>query len=133
MENEGVPDKRATDAIEVSGVKDLKLRNVSAAWDEAKPEEKWGSALRLKDVTGLEVDGFTGRQGLKAGSAAVIVLENVVDGILRNMRAADGSGTFLELRGPGNRQIWTYNNELSKAKTREVFTAGAQKDSIKIQ
>src|SRR4030095_12266923 len=33
MENEDVPDKRATDAIQVSGVKDLKLRNVSVAWD----------------------------------------------------------------------------------------------------
>jgi hypothetical protein len=89
--------------------------------------------LRLKDVTTLEVDGFTGRQGPKAGIAAVIVLENVVDGVLRNMRAAEGSGTFLELSGPGNKQLWAYNNELSKAKNREVFTAGAQRESIKIQ
>jgi hypothetical protein len=133
MEPEGVPDKRATDAIQVSGVKDLKLRNVTVTWDEAKPEEKWGSALRLKDVTALEVDSFTARQGLKAGAAAGIVLENVVDGGLMNLRAAEGSGTFLEFRGPGNRQLWTYNSELSKAAKREVFTGGAQRESITIQ
>jgi hypothetical protein len=57
----------------------------------------------------------------------------VVDGVLRNMRAAEGSGTFLEFRGPGNKQLWIYNNELSKVKTREAFTAGAQRDSVKIQ
>jgi hypothetical protein len=133
MENEGVPDKRATDAIQVTGVKDLHLRNVSVMWDEAKPEEKWGSALRLKDVTGLDVDGFTGRQGLKSGAAPVIMLENVVDGVLRNLRATEGSGTFLEFRGPGNKQIWTHSNQLSKAVKPAVFTNGANRELFSIQ
>lgn len=55
--------------------------------------------MRLKDVAGLEVETFIGRQGLRAGSAPVVALENVSDGVLRNVRAVEGSGTFLEFRG----------------------------------
>lgn len=95
---EETPDKRTTDAIRADGVSELKLRNVSVKWAEDKTEEKWRSAMYLKEVTGLEVDNFTGRQGLKTGNAPVIVLENVIDGVLRNLRATEGSGTFLEFR-----------------------------------
>ena len=133
MEPEDVPDKRATDAIQVTDVKDLHLRNVSVVWDEGRPEGKWRSALRLRDVTGLDIDGFSGRQGLKSGTAAAIVLENVAGGVLQNLRATEGSGTFLEFRGPGNRQIWTRNNELSKASKPEVFTVGAKRELIVLQ
>ena len=96
-------------------------------------KKKWSSALRLRDVTALDVDGFSGRQGLKSGTAAVIVLENVVDGVLRNLRATEASGTFLEFRGPGNKQIWTRNNELSKATNSAVFTAGAKPELLNLQ
>ena len=33
-----------TDAIQITGVKDLKLRNVSVMWDEARPGRKNGAA-----------------------------------------------------------------------------------------
>jgi hypothetical protein len=132
MEPEEAPDKRATDAIQVSGVNGLKLRNVTVKWDEARPEEQWRSALTLKDVTGLEVDGFTARQGLKSGTAAAVVLENVTDGVLRDLRAAEGTGTFLEFRGPANKDISTYGSELSKAARPMVFNQGAQRTAVKV-
>jgi polygalacturonase len=133
MEPEDVPDKRATDAIQVRGVSGLKLRNVSVKWNEARPEEKWRSALTLKDVSGLEVDGFTARQGPRSSTAATIVLEGVTDGVLRNLRAAEGTGSFLEFRGPGNKDLWTHSNELSKAARAVIFTEGAQPKRIKVQ
>ena len=82
-----MPDQRTTDAIRADGVNGLKIRNVSVKWAEDKTQEKWRSALYLKEVTDFEVDNFTGRQGLKTGKAPVVVLENVNDGVLRNLRA----------------------------------------------
>jgi hypothetical protein len=133
MQPEDVPDKRATDAIQVKGVKGLKIRSLSVTWNDEKPEEKWRSALTLKDVTGLELDNFTGRQGLKDGAAPVILLENVTDGILRNLRAADGSGTFMEFRGVGNKDLSAHGNELRKAARSLAFTEGASSTLIKVQ
>ena len=133
MQPEDVPDKRATDAIQVKGVKGLKIRSLSVTWNDEKPEEKWRSALTLKDVTGLELDNFTGRQGLKDGAAPVILLENVTDGILRNLRAADGSGTFMEFRGVGNKDLSADGNELRKAARSLAFTEGASSTLIKVQ
>lgn len=132
MEPEDVPDKRSTDAIQVNGVNGLKLRNVSVKWDEAKPEEKWRSALTLKEVAGLEIDGFTARQGLKGNAAPVIALENVADGVLRNLRAAEGAGTFLEFRS-GNKDLWLHSNELSKAAKPVVYVDPAQRKLVKVQ
>jgi polygalacturonase len=133
MEPENTPDKRATDAIRVDGVRNLKLRNVSISWSEDKPEPKWRSAMRLKDVAGLEVETFVGRQGLRAGSAPVVVLENVSDGVLRNMRAAEGSGTFLEFRGAKTRDISVYGNQLRKAARPIAFADGARRALVNLQ
>jgi hypothetical protein len=133
MQPEDVPDKRATDAIQVKGVKGLKMRNVTVTWNDEKPEEKWRSALTLTDVTGLELDNFSGRQGLKDGAAPVILLENVSDGILRNLRAADGSGTFLEFRGVSNKDLSSHSNELRKAVKPMAFTDGASSALLKVE
>jgi hypothetical protein len=133
MQPEDAPDKRATDAIQVTGVNGLKLHNVSVKWDEEKPEPKWRSALVLKDVTGLELDNFTARQGLKGGAAPVIAFENVVDGVMRNLRAPEGSGTFFEFRGPGNKDLWSHTNDLGKAAKPAAFTNGAQQKQIRMQ
>lgn len=132
MEPEEMPDKRATDAIQVNGVDGLKLRNLSVKWDAERPEKKWRSALVLKDVSGVELDNITARQGLKDGSAPVIALENVVDGVLRNLRAAEGSGTFLEFRA-GNRDLWSHSNDLGKAARPIVFADSAQRKLVRVQ
>jgi polygalacturonase len=133
MEPENTPDKRATDAIRVDGVRNLKLRNISVEWSEDKPEPKWRSALYLKNVTGLDVDAFSGRQGLRAGSAPVVVLENVSDGLLRNMWAAEGSGTFLEFRGPKTGDLRVYGNQLRKASRPVAFADGARRALVNLQ
>ena len=133
MEPENTPDKRATDAIKVTGVNGLTLRNVSVTWSAENPEPKWRSALYVKDVTNLDVDTFFGRQGLKAGGAAAIVLENVVDGVLRNLRAAEGSGTFLEFRGRGTRDLLVHSNQLRRAARPVVFGDGVQRSKITLR
>lgn len=133
MEEENTPDKRATDAIRVDGVNGLKMRNVSVQWAEDRTEEKWRSAMVLKEVTGLEVDTFTGRQGLRNSKAPVVVMENVADGVLRNLRAAEGSGTFFEFRGARTKDLWVHTSDLRKAAQRAVFADGAERGRITLQ
>jgi hypothetical protein len=66
---ENAPDKRATHVFE--WVKGLTLRNVEVAWDRQTPEPGWQSALVLRDVDGLTLDGFKGEAG-QSGFPAVV-------------------------------------------------------------
>jgi hypothetical protein len=133
MEPENTPDKRATDAIHVERADGLTLRDVSVAWSEDKTEQKWQSALFLKDVARLDVDTFSGRQGLRTGTAPAMVLENVADGVLRNLRAAEGTGTFIEFRGARTRDLWVHSNELKKARRPTAFSGEAKPGLIRLQ
>lgn len=62
-----------------------------------------------------------------------VVLENVNDGVLRNLRAAEGSATFLEFRGARTKDLWVHSNELKKAAQPAAFAGGAQWDLITLQ
>jgi polygalacturonase len=64
---ENKPDKRATHGLVFEQVKGLTLRNVELDWDRDEPEPAWASALVLRDVEGLRLEGFRGeaaRSGL---------------------------------------------------------------------
>jgi hypothetical protein len=74
---ENRPDKRATHAIVIEGVAGLTLRNVEIEWDEQAPEPAWGSALVLRDIGALRLDGFRGRAGSREAVTPAIVRERV--------------------------------------------------------
>jgi hypothetical protein len=76
---ENFPDKRATHALVFQGIDGLTLRNVDVSWDREKPEAKWGSALVLRDVSNLVLEGFQAEPGQLDGSVEAIVRENVVE------------------------------------------------------
>lgn len=66
---ENKPDKRATHGLVFERVKRLTLRNVEVEWDQEAPEPGWQSALVLRDVEDLVLEGFKGgaaRDGLPA-------------------------------------------------------------------
>jgi hypothetical protein len=67
---ENKPDKRATHALVFERVKGLTLRNVEVSWDREKPEAGWESALVLRDVEDLILEGFKGEAG-RSGFPAV--------------------------------------------------------------
>jgi len=114
MNPEDAKDKRATHALVIDGVTGLQIRNLTVEWMEDKPEQKWGSALVLKNVKDVNIDSFSGRPGLKTSDIPAIVLENVSDGIIRNSAASEGTKTFLSLTGSGTRDIVLQNNLLRK-------------------
>ena len=90
----------------------------------------WQSAPRLKNVTDLELSNFTGRQGLKTGKDAAIVLENVSDGVIRDSQASAGTGTFLEVRGAKSKDLRLRNNDLFRAAKQLGFADGALPRSV---
>jgi hypothetical protein len=68
---ENKPDKRATHALVFERVRGLKLREVEVEWDQANPEPKWGSALVLRDIEGLDLREFRGEAG-QPGVPAIV-------------------------------------------------------------
>jgi hypothetical protein len=127
---ENTADKRATHAVRIEGVRGLKLADVSLEWDREKTEPKWAGGLHLKDVEEFEIDGFRGRQGLQDGRSAAIVLENVADGVVRTSHAAEGCGTFLEVRGERTARLSVFGNHLSRAAKKYAFEGGARREAV---
>jgi hypothetical protein len=115
MRPEDAKDKRATHALYVQGVQGLKVRDLSVNWAK-ETEPKWQSALVLKDVSDFVVDSFSGRQGLKNGKDAAIVLDDATDGVIRNSRATEGTNVFTQIKGNPKNFVSIKDNETRKAK-----------------
>jgi len=127
MQEEDCIDKRATDAIRAEGVDGLKLRNVSVKWADDRTEPKWASAASFRDASGLELDNFASRQGLKNSPHPALLFENVNAAIVRDSRADDGCGVFLALRGARTRDIRMRHNDLEAARKSVEFETPALK------
>jgi polygalacturonase len=128
MQEEDYKDKRATDAIQAREVDGLKLRNVSVKWAEDRTEPKWASAASFRDVSGLELDNFTSRQGLRESPHPALLFENVDRAVVRDSTAEEGCGLFLALRGARTRNIRLRDNDLGAArKDVEFETPGLKK------
>ena len=121
MNPENVKDKRATDALKIEGVQGLKIRDLSVKWTEDETEEKWQSALVLKNVSDFVIDSFSGRQGLKNGNSPTILMEDVSDGILRESRATQDTNTFILVDGSASKDIILRDNNFNKAKKGITF------------
>jgi polygalacturonase len=133
MREEDYKDKRATDAMAVQGVDGLRLQDVSVKWAEDRTEPKWASAASFRDVSGLELDNFTARQGLKNSPHPALLFDNVTSAIVRDSRADEGCGVFLALRGANTRNIKLRNNDLEAARKPIEFETPALKKTIVTQ
>ena len=102
---ENAVDKRATDALRLEHVRGARLRDVSVRWAEEASEPKWQSAVVLRRVSGFEVAGFTGRQGIRGGHHPALLLDECQDGAVRNARATDGCRRLVHVQGSATRDI----------------------------
>lgn len=121
MTPENAKDKRSSHALKIEQVNELKIRELSVKWDAESPEEKWESALALINVRDFVIDSFSGRQGLKNGDAPAILMENVVEGVVRESHATAGTNTFIHLTGSASKEIIMRDNYLRKAKKEVTF------------
>lgn len=114
MNLEDAKDKRATHALQINGVKGLKMQNLSVSWAE-ETEKKWQCALVLKNVSDFVIDSFYGRQGIKDSREPAILLEDVSHGIIRDSTAAENTYTFIHVQGDKINDITLRNNNTKKA------------------
>ena len=96
---ENAVDKRTTDALQLTHVRGARIRDLSVRWAEDAPEPKWRSALALRHVSAFDVEGFTGRQGLRGADQPAVRIEDSEDGVVRNARALDGCRRLVDVRG----------------------------------
>lgn len=106
---EDAVDKRATHALRVEHVRGLRLRDVRIRWAEDVTEPRWASALVLRHVTDVVIDGFTGRQGLTTADVPAMLLDEVHDAMILDARASAGTGRFIHVQGATSRDITVRN------------------------
>ncbi len=109
------PYDTTVDALKFQWAKNLKLQDIEVNWEE--PELKaWKGALSFEDVKGLEVEAFTGRPAWANNDAPAVAFNKVSDAVIRDSRAAAGTGAFLKVSGATSRGIYLFGNDLRHAK-----------------
>jgi hypothetical protein len=91
----------------------LKISGFETEWEEGLPDF-FSNSIWCENVSNVEIDGFIGRQAHLGDSRAAIVLDKVNGAIIRNCRAAEGTGIFLQTTDMTNGRLFA-NNDLSNA------------------
>jgi hypothetical protein len=118
MEPEDAKDKRATDALVIESVNELKINDLAVKWSQTT-EPKWKSALVLKNISEFEIRNFSGRQGLAVSTDPAILMENISEGLIAESRAEKGCDTFIRMKKAEKDRLVLRNNNTSKAR-REI-------------
>lgn len=118
-----------TDAMVFRWVKNLKLKDVEIGW-ETPQAEKWRSAIRMEDVTGVEISDFSGRQAKDGADVPAIYLNNASDVMIRDSQAPAGTTTFLEIAGHDSHDITLFGNDLRKAMMAVQLDADVDKSAV---
>jgi hypothetical protein len=111
--------------------RDLRLRDVEVVW-EGPGSTKWESGLAFEEVRGLILDGVRAVQAPGAESAPALVLRQAEDVLVRDCRAAVGTGTFLLFSGEGTKDIVLQRNDYRKARLPYAFSGGASPQALKL-
>ena len=125
------PYDKAVHGLVFKQARNLRLRDVEVVWEEPG-SAKWESGLAFEEVQGLTLDGVTAVQAPGATSSPAIVLHQVEDAIIRDCRAAEGTGTFLVFSGEGTKNILLERNDFRKARLPYSFVSGALAQALKM-
>ena len=112
---------QAEEGISCFNVSGMIFDNVSVDADN-------GPVLAVAGAQGLEVLRLSGKKPRKGQT--IIRLEKTADCLIQSCAAAEGTETFLELRGTGNRDISLIVNRLSRASRQISFVEGALDSAI---
>lgn len=99
-----------------------------ATFDNIQIQAVKGPALAVTDVTGLEIHRFSDRNPQQ--DQPVIRLEKVNDALLQSCTAAANTGTFLEIKGAGVRDVSLIANRLGRASKEIAFVDGAAESAV---
>jgi hypothetical protein len=87
-----------------------------------------GPPLSVDNVRELELYRFTTR--VPNGGQPVVRFRDVRGAVVQSCVAPEGTGTFLELKGTGNREINLFTNRLTRARHDLEFVDGATESAI---
>ena len=127
----GAPYDKAVHGLVFRMARDLRLRDVEVVW-EGPPSEKWRSGLAFEEVGDLVLDGVAAAQAPGAETAPAVLLHQVDRAVIRDCRAARGTGTFLMLTGEGTKDILLERNDLRMARLPYSFAAGAPPQALRL-
>jgi hypothetical protein len=130
MEPEDAKDKRATDALVCDRVSGIELHDVAVRWTSDATEPRWGHALTVRRATALEIDGFSGRQGLTNAAAPAILLDDVVDGAIVNSRATAGCRALVHVQGENTRAIALSGNRAAPGGVVATYASDAVRRQV---
>jgi len=122
---------KAEHALLFRQARNLRLKDVEIVW-EGPPSEKWRSGLALDEVRGLVLDGISTAQAPGADNAPAVLLNQVDDAVVRNCRAAEGTGTFLMLTGDLTQNILLERNDFRRARLPYAFSEGAKPQALRL-
>ena len=126
------PYDKAVDAVRFQLARNLRLRDFEVIWE--KPlYDRWRSSIAFEDVRGLILDGVVARQARDGGDAPALLFRRVEDAVIRNCRAAEGTGTFLLFLGSGVKDIVLSGNDVRRAKKGWALVDGAAASVVEIK
>ncbi len=103
--------------------------NVSGMiFDNIQVRAAKGAALEASNVRGLEIYRFANQNPQKDQPS--IRLEKVKDGLVQSCAAVEGTGTFLEVKGPDVQEISLIANRLARATKEVAFVDGAAESAV---
>lgn len=105
MNQESLPDKRASHAFEFNHVVGLKLSNLVVKWDAKHNEENWKSAIYASQVKNLNIHNFVGSQGLTDSKNPVIELHSVQNSSLINCEPTHRALEMVRITGEDSENI----------------------------
>jgi hypothetical protein len=130
MQPEDVKDQRATDALACDRVEGLELHDVAVRWTAGATEPKWRHAVALRRTSHVEIDGFSGRQGLTGSDTPAILLDDVVDGAVVNSRATDGCPALVHVQGGNTRAIVLSGNRAAPGGVVATYASDAVRRQV---
>ncbi len=125
------PYDKAVHGLLFRQARDLRLRDVEVVWEEPG-SDNWASGLAFDEVEDLVLDGVRSVQAPGAAAAPAILLNQVDTALIRDCRAAPGTGTFLLFTGEGTKDILLERNDLRRARLPYAFGSGASPQALKL-
>lgn len=129
VQAESQPDKRATYGMIAEQVKGLKMNDIDIRFDTTTTEQKWESALLLKEVHQLILSNFTGRHSAVNQQAPLVEMQQVTDATIQQAVAQPETGTFFSINGERSANIHFLANDLLQAK-QPLSVAPTLKDEV---
>lgn len=123
------PDKRATYGMIAEQVENLKMNDIDIRFNTTATEQKWKSALLLKDVHQLILSHFTGKLAAVNKQMPLVEMQQVTDATIQQAVAQPGTGTFFSINGEKTANIHFLANDMLQAK-QPLSVAPALKDEV---